>query len=166
MLFYPTKVKNLVVASAALLYFAFPSNPETSMDEIIDALREHSEKIPVPLDLPTEDDLIDVEEQLFLTLPTEYREFLLSVSDVVLGAIEPTTAADPHSHTYIPEVAAEAWNSGLPRHLIPICQRGNEYFCIDPDGEVLLWSQGEFLDQQWESIWEWAVQVWLGETKS
>lgn len=131
------------------------------MDEIIDTLRERCEKIPVPLDLPTEDDLIDVEEQLFLTLPAEYREFLLSVSDVVYGAIEPTTAADPHSHTYIPDVAAEAWNNGLPRHLIPICQRDAEYFCIDPDGVVLHWSRGRFSDQQWENIWEWVERVWL-----
>ena len=131
------------------------------MDEIIDALRERCEQIPVPLELPTEDDLIDVEEQLFLSLPKEYREFLFSVSDVVFGSIEPTTAADAHSHTYIPEVAAEAWNNGLPRHLIPICQRGSEYFCIDPDGIVLRWAHGRLSDQQWESIWEWAERVWL-----
>lgn len=134
------------------------------MDEIIDTLRERCEQIPVPLDLPTEDDLLDVEEQLFLSLPKDYREFLLNVSDVVYGAIEPTTAADPHSHNYIPEVAAQAWSNGLPRHLIPICQRGAEYFCIDPDGAVSHWSRGRFSEEQWESIWEWAEQVWLGET--
>ncbi len=136
------------------------------MDEIILALRERCEQIPVPLELPTEDDLIDVEEQLFLTLPAEYREFLLSVSDVVCGALEPATAADPHSHTYIPELAAEAWNSGMPRHLIPICQRSEEYFCIDPDGLVHLWSRGKFADQLWESIWEWAEDIWLGHRDS
>ncbi len=135
------------------------------MEEIIEALRDRCEKIPVPLDLPTEDDLIDVEEQLFLTLPAEYREFLLSVSDVVFGAVEPTTAADPHAHNYIPDVAAEAWNNGMPRHLIPICQRDTEYFCIDPEGVVMQWSRGRLSDHQWENIWEWAERVWLsGET--
>jgi hypothetical protein len=133
------------------------------MDEIISALRERSEQVPVQLDLPTEDDLIDVEEQLFLSLPTEYREFLLSVSDVVYGSLEPTTAADPHSHTYLPDVAAEAWNIGLPRHLIPICQKGEDYFCVDPDGIVHLWSRGKFAEPQWESVWEWASAIWLGD---
>lgn len=133
------------------------------MDEIISALRERSEQVPVQLDLPTEDDLIDVEEQLFLSLPTEYREFLLSVSDVVYDSLEPTTAADPHSHTYLPDVAAEAWNIGLPRHLIPICQKGEDYFCVDPDGIVHLWSRGKFAEPQWESVWEWASAIWLGD---
>lgn len=133
------------------------------MDEIISALRERGEEVPVPLDLPTEDDLLNVEEQLFLSLPGEYREFLLNVSDVVYGSVEPTTAADPHSHTYIPEVAAEAWNIGLPRHMIPICPKDDGYFCIDPDGIVHLWSRSKFAEKQWESIWEWASEVWLGD---
>lgn len=136
------------------------------MDEIIDLLRERCADIPVPLDLPTEDDLIDVEEQLFLSLPAEYREFLLNASDVVFGAIEPTTAADPHSHTYIPDVAAEAWNAGLPRHLIPICQQNSDYFCIDPDGVILHWSRGRLSDKQWENIWEWVERVWLASSNN
>ena len=84
------------------------------MDDIIEELRERSESIPVPLDLPTEDDLVNIEEQLFLPLPKEYREFLLTVSDVVLGALEPATAADPNAHNYLPELAATAWSDGLP----------------------------------------------------
>lgn len=137
------------------------------MDDIIDLLREHCEHIPVPLDLPTEDDLIDVEEHLYLSLPADYREFLLSVSDVVLGSLEPTTAADRHSHTYIPDVAAEAWSIGLPRHLIPICQHAADYFCIDPDGVIVHWSRGRLTDRQWENIWVWAEQVWLAsDTRS
>lgn len=132
------------------------------MEEIINALRDHAEDVPVPLDLPTEDDLIDVEEQLFLTLPGEYREFLLTVSDLVVGSLEIATAADRSSHTYIPELAAEAWDSGMPRHLIPICRKGSGFYCIDPDGLVLHWASGRFAEKEWDSIWEWAADVWLG----
>ncbi|MBC6905695.1 SMI1/KNR4 family protein [Saccharophagus sp. K07] len=131
------------------------------MEELITTLRESAEDVPVPLDLPTEDDLINVEEQLFLTLPAEYREFLLSVSDLVLGTLEPATAADPHSHTYIPELAAEAWDRGLPRHLIPVCRFKEGFYCIDPDGLVGYWASGKFGEQEWDSIWEWAEDVWL-----
>ena len=131
------------------------------MDEIIQALREHSEDVPVPLDLPTEDDLMDVEEHLFLSLPREYREFLLSVSDVIYGSTEPATAADPNSHTYLPDLAADAWNQGLPRHMIPICRNGRGYYCIDPDGGVHLWLDRKFASRQWEGIWAWANEVWL-----
>lgn len=131
------------------------------MDEVIQELRRLSEPTPVPLDLPTEDDLIDVEEQIYLTLPKEYREFLLLVSDVVLGSIEPATAADRQSHTYLPEMAAEAWMEGLPRYSIPICKVAGGYFCIHEDGVVQKWHQGRLLDQEWESIWVWAYDVWL-----
>ena len=131
------------------------------MDEIIQALRERNENVPVPLDLPTEEDLVDVEERLFITLPREYREFLLSVSDVVYGGMEPATAADPHAHTYLPDLAAEAWNKGMPRHLVPICQAERGYYCIDPDGGVHLWSERRFADRQWVSIGAWTHEVWL-----
>jgi hypothetical protein len=133
------------------------------MDEVIQELRERSESTPVTLDLPTEDDLIDVQEQIYLTLPAEYREFLLSVSDVVLGSIEPSTAADRQSHTYLPEVAAEAWQAGLPRYLIPICRVTNGYFCMHEDGVIQKWQQGKLVEQEWESIWQWAYDVWLGQ---
>lgn len=132
------------------------------MDEIIQELRSRAEKIPVELDLPTEEDLIDVEEQIFLTLPAEYRQFLLSVSDLVLGSIEPATAADPQAHTYLPDMAADAWDAGLPRHLIPICQVAESFYCINEDGVVTLWRQGDFDDKEWESIWDWACDIWLG----
>jgi SMI1-KNR4 cell-wall len=135
------------------------------MDDIIQELRRRSESIPVKLDLPTDDDLLDAEEQIFLTFPAQYREFLLEVSDVVLGSVEPATAADPQSHTYIPDMAAEAWLVGLPRHLIPICRMGNGYFCIDEGGVVSLWQKGKFSEQEWESIWDWAYDVWLGHSE-
>lgn len=131
------------------------------MDEIIQALRERNEDVPTPLDLPTEEDLVDVEERLFITLPLEYRDFLLSVSDVVFGSVEPATAADPHSHTYLPEIAAEAWDRGLPRHMVPICRDGRGFYCIDPDGGVHLWQDKKFVSRQWESIWTWTLEIWL-----
>lgn len=131
------------------------------MEDIIQALRDRCETVPVPLDLPTEETLIDVEEQMLISLPREYREFLLTVSDVVYGSIEPATAADSHSHTYLPDLAAEAWNLGLPRHAIPICKHDRHYYCIDPEGTVCLWTPKGFTEQEWESIWEWASEVWL-----
>lgn len=132
------------------------------MDAVIEELRRRAEPTPVGLDLPTEDDLVDVEEQIFLTLPAEYREFLLSVSDVVLGSIEPATAADPQLHTYLPEMAAEAWLAGLPRHLIPVCRVKTGYYCIDEDGRVSQWDKGAFTEQEWETVWDWVCDIWLG----
>lgn len=131
------------------------------MDEIIDALREHSQVLPVPLELPDEDILVEVEELLFIALGADFREFLLSVSDVVYGSIEPVTAADPNMHTYLPEVAAKAWDEGLPRDLLPICEIATGYYFIDEESVIGLWENQQRTEDRWETIWDWCRDVWL-----
>ncbi|MBT8767253.1 SMI1/KNR4 family protein [Metapseudomonas boanensis] len=133
------------------------------MEEVIEQLRELNETVPVPLELPDEELLVEIEEQLLINLPFELREFLLKVSDVVYGRLEPVTATDPQSHTYLPEVAAVAWDLGVPRDLVPLCQDGRDYYVVDGEGEVLLWSgeKGELTDESWDSVWHWARDVWL-----
>ena len=133
------------------------------MEEVIEQLREANEPVPVPLELPDEDQLVEIEEQLFINIPFVFKEFLLTVSDVVYGSLEPVTVTDPQSHTYLPEVAATAWDLGVPRELIPICQDGDDYYCVEEDGTVVLWCAEEELvtEETWESVWHWARDVWL-----
>ncbi len=132
------------------------------MDDVIDLLRENNQSVPVPLELPDEDSLVLIEEELYLSLPADYREFLLTVSDVVCGSLEPSTVTDPRAHTYLPEVAAQAWNEGLPRHYIPICACPEGYYCIAEEGKVYFWSDGSASEaDEWPTIWHWAEEVWL-----
>ena len=84
------------------------------MDRVIAELRACNEEVPVPLELPDMDDIIDAEEQLLVGLDNEFRQFMLTVSDVIYGTLEPVTVADPSAHTYLPEVAAMAWSLGIP----------------------------------------------------
>jgi len=133
------------------------------MEEIIDLLRGKNEDVHIPLDLPSEDDLVTIQEELLIHLPVDYKVFLLTVSDVIYGSLEPATIADPQSHTHLPEMAASAWSLGVPRYLIPICEHNGNYYCIAQHGEVTLWkheikSEGK---ETWESIWQWAEEVWL-----
>ncbi|MEX6500679.1 SMI1/KNR4 family protein [Pseudomonas zhanjiangensis] len=134
------------------------------MEEVIEQLRELNEPVPVPLELPDEETLVEIQEQILIHLPFALREFLLQVSDVVYGRLEPVTAADPQSHTYLPEVAALAWSLGMPRELVPLCEDHGNYYCVEEDGTVLLWEAdtGEINeDESWESVWHWARDVWL-----
>jgi|SRR5690554_3537484 len=131
------------------------------MEEVLEQLREQNTPVLVPLELPDEDSLVVVEEELLLSIPRELRDYLLQASDVVYGSLEPVTAADPYSHTYLPEVAAVAWSQGLPRHLLPLCEINGDYYCVDPEGEVLLWRSGELDDATWSSVWHWVRDVWL-----
>jgi len=133
------------------------------VEEIIEQLREANEPVPVPLELPDEDQIVEIEEQLFIDIPFVFREFLLTVSDVVYGSLEPVTVTDPQSHTYLPDVAANAWDAGVDRSMIPICQDGDNYYLVEEDGTVVLWLAEEELiaEETWESVWHWARDVWL-----
>ena len=132
------------------------------MEDVIEELRENAFDVPTPLDLPSEDDLVEAEEQLLIPIPFEFREFLLQVSDVIFGSMEPVTVTDPHSHTFLPEVAALAWDQGMPRDLLPVCEHQGDYYCVSADGEVALWSHGDISeDETWSSVWHWAKDVWL-----
>ena len=131
------------------------------MHEIIEQLQELSESVPVPLELPSYEQLVEVEEQILIGLPSELKEYLLYASDVIFGKIEPVTASDPYSHTYLPEVASYAWSIGLPREQIPICQVGDDFYCINQEGIVQFWSDDGFADEFWESFWDWVTDVWI-----
>lgn len=131
------------------------------MEEILELLREYNEPVPVPLDLPDHDQLVQVEEELMLPIPRDMREFLLLASDVVYGSLEPVTVADPNSHTYLPEVTAVAWSLGVPRYLMPLCEVNGAYYCVEPEGEVVFWRDGELTDDNWLTIWYWVRDVWL-----
>ena len=133
------------------------------MEEVIDELRERNEPVPVALELPDEETLVEIQEQILIHLPYALREFLLTVSDVVYGCLEPVTASDPYSHTYLPEVTATAWDLGLPRHLVVLCHAEPLYYAVDEEGEVFAWDAEteEMLEDTWESVWYWARDVWL-----
>ena len=134
------------------------------MEEVIEQLRELNEPVPVPLELPEEETLVEIQEQILIHLPFALREYLLQVSDVVYGRLEPVTASDPHSHTYLPEVAATAWSLGVPREFVPLCEDQGNYYVVEEDGTVLLWEADTTEineDESWESVWHWVRDVWL-----
>ena len=132
------------------------------MERVIKELRDSCEEVPVPLELPDMDDIVAVEEQILVGLDFEFKQFLLTVSDVIFGPLEPVTVTDPNSHTYLPEVASVAWSLGVPRDLIPLCEDRGSYHCANEDGEIVLWKDGAVTDEEpWRDVWQWAEHVWL-----
>ncbi|MFT5705076.1 MAG: hypothetical protein ACI8SK_001030 [Shewanella sp.] len=131
------------------------------MHDIIEQLQEMSETVPIPLELPTFDQLVMAEEEILMPFPGELKQYLLYASDVIYGSLEPVTVSDPNSHTFLPEVTAYAWSIGLSREYVPICQQGNNFYCIDQDGQILLWNENGIDSEYWESLWDWVEQVWM-----
>lgn len=138
-----------------------PKLNESKMNDIIAELRELNETVPCPLELPDEDALLTIEEELLMKLPGDLKEYLLLASDVIYGSLEPVTAADSQSHTYLSDVAAMAWEMGVPRAYIPICQIDDNYYCLTMEGPIVYWVNGKDTDQTWDSIWDWIEQVWM-----
>ncbi|MBR9911869.1 MAG: SMI1/KNR4 family protein [Gammaproteobacteria bacterium] len=131
------------------------------MEELIDELHELAEDVPVPLELPEHDQVVDAQEQILMPLPRDFREFLMTATDVVYGSLEPVTVADPASHTYLPEVTSTAWSLGMPREMIALCECPDGYYCVAQDGEVKLWTHGDYAEETWENVWYWVRDVWM-----
>ncbi|NVK10944.1 MAG: SMI1/KNR4 family protein [Gammaproteobacteria bacterium] len=133
------------------------------MEDIIEQLHEIAEETPVPLEEACFDDIVDAEEQILLPLSREFKTFLLECSHITYGRYEPVSVSDPSSHTYLPEVTANAWANGIPRDHVPLCEYGEDMFVIRPDGEVQLFIQFESVETYWPSIWHWVDEVWIQE---
>ncbi len=131
------------------------------MQDVIDALRHANQNVAMPLDLPEFDDIVDVEEDICVPLHPDFKQFLLTVSDVICGSLEPVTAADPGSHTHLPDVAAYAWSVGLSREMTPLCGYADGFYVVNLEGAVIQWSFDGHEHEEWTSIWEWAREVWL-----
>ncbi|GAA6166471.1 SMI1/KNR4 family protein [Sessilibacter corallicola] len=134
-------------------------------DSIIERLKNAAQQTLLSPPVPTMDDLVTVQEEMLITMPAEYREFLFTAADLVIGTLEPCTISDPGLHTYLPEVAASAWDQGVPREYIPFCANEDGYFVISQGGEVSFWDryEGEVSGEEWGSIWQWADSVWLDQ---
>jgi len=131
-------------------------------NEIADSLIEVNLETAFPLELPDMDDIVEAQEALLIHIPLDVRDYFLNCSHVIYGSLEPVTLADPNSHTYLPEVAAEAWSQGMPREYVPVCQQNNDYYCADEDGVIYLWHAGEDEPEHVaDNIWYWVRDVWL-----
>lgn len=131
------------------------------MQELLEELRDGAQEVPVPLELPEHDQIVVAQEEVLMPFPKEFIEFLLETGDIVFGSLEPVTVADPGSHTYLPEVTATAWEQGMSREMVAICEARGGYYCIAQDGEIKFWRDGSFDEETWETIWYWVRDVWL-----
>ena len=131
------------------------------INEIAEMLAEQAVDTVFPLELPTMDQLIEAQEAMLISVPVDFRDYLLHSSNVSYGSLEPVTIADANSHTFLPEVAAEAWANGLPREFIPLCRDGEKIYCVAEDGEVMLWCEGEEPESVVDDVWQWVRDVWL-----
>lgn len=134
-----------------------------TLEAAIEELRSLNESVPKPLALPDKADVDEMESDLGVTFPQDYRTYLVTASDVVLGTLEPATIVDPDAHTYLPAVVADARDVGLPDELLPFCEDNGNYYCFNADEEVELWSHDGEAEEKWADLADWITEVWIGE---
>jgi hypothetical protein len=132
-----------------------------TLDEAIERLREVDEEVPRPLRAASESDLERVERALAIRLPESYRRFQLGAGHVTYGTLEPATVCAEAGHTELVRVARDAWASGVPASLLPICEDNGDYYCLAPDGRVVFWSHNGTTDESWPDLAAWVERVWL-----
>jgi hypothetical protein len=136
-----------------------------TLDQAFAALREQDEPVPIPARLPTEEEIADAEEILDTKFHPDFRRYLLEVSNVHVGALEPVTLRPPEAHTDLLQVAESAWEEvDVPRNLIPICEDNGDYYCMNKKGQIVFWSSDGATDEKWPNLAAWIEEVWLGES--
>ena len=134
------------------------------ISEVIAELRKLNEPVPTPLRLPTEAEVKSAETQLEKTFPDDYREYLLTGSDVVHGALEPAVVLPDAGYLNLVEMAESAWDEmELPRELLPICEDNGDYYCLNEKGQVQFWSHNGETDEKWPDLASWIQEVWIDE---
>ncbi|SEE61858.1 SMI1/KNR4 family protein [Streptomyces sp. TLI_105] len=134
------------------------------MEDVIQYILETNGPDETPPELPDEQLLARIEKEHGIQLPAGLREFLLCVGDVERGRLEPVTVTDEDRHTYLPELMEIAWDQGVPRDLIVLCEDEGDFYLVGPDGAVVLWrciGEGGLTEDRWESVWDWARDEWL-----
>jgi hypothetical protein len=131
------------------------------MKSAIQQLRELNMGVPKPPRLPSEAEVNDVEAVVGITLHPDFRKYLLEASDVNVGTLEPVTAVDPESHTYLLNVIEDAKRMGVPSELLPICEDNSDFYCINNEGQIIFWSHNGTTDEKWDSLSNWIQDVWI-----
>src|SRR5260370_1067943 len=123
------------------------------LSEVILELRELNEPVPEPFRLPTESEVNAAEDQLGVKFPEDYRQYLLTASDIVYGSLEPAVVTPDSGYLNLVEVAESAWNEmDVPRNLLPICEDNGDYYCLNEKGEVQFWSHDGTIEEKWRDL--------------
>jgi hypothetical protein len=112
--------------------------------------------------LPTEAEVTAAELALGQAFPADYRRFLLEASDVVFGTLEPCLVAPDAGYRDLVTTARAAWDFGLPRAWLPICEDNGDYYCLVAM-HVRHWSHDGATDDSWPNLATWILDVWIGE---
>ena len=136
-----------------------------NLDEAFLKLRDANEPVPIPLRLPTPEEVDAAERDIRIPFHSDYRRFQLEASNVVVGVLEPfVVLPDMMPYLDLRKKVEDARQIGAPKDVLPICGDNGDYFYLDRAGQV------GFLDHNGggsciiikSSLADWIVDEWLG----
>jgi len=137
-----------------------------TLDQAFAELKKRNQPVPLPARLPTKEEIEDAEEILDTKFHQDFRRYLLEVSNIHFGALEPVTLRPPEAHTDLLQICESAWEEmDVPRTLIPICEDNGDYYCMNKKGQIVFWSADGATDEKWPNLATWIEQVWIGESE-
>ncbi len=132
-----------------------------NLTDVIDELRGLNEDVPEPFRLPTADEVSAAEKRLNVSFHDDYRRYLLEASDVNFGSLEPAIVTPDCDYLNLVEIAEYAWDEmDIPLGVLPFCEDNGDYYCMNRQGEVELWSGGE-PSAKWGNLATWIKEVWI-----
>lgn len=136
------------------------------LDDVIEKLRSLDKPMPKPSRLPTESEVASAENKLGVEFPPDYHQFLLQASNVTCGTVEPCRVTPGAGRLDLVKMAREAWELGVSEDLLPFCESNGDYFCLQPDGQVVYWHHDGSSDEIWPDLAQWINEVWLEQEKA
>lgn len=112
-----------------------------------------------PVPVPTREQIEAAEERLGVRFHPDYRLFLERASHRLFGPLEPAVVSLPGSEIDLVAVAERGWKAGVPRRLLPICEHGKTFFCLEDDGAVVHWQGTLDGAQTWPDLASWLEQA-------
>ena len=135
-----------------------------TLDDAFQELRLAHQSPPKPSVIPTFDDLETIEAELSVSLHSDLRRYLLEVSYVFVGTLQPATASNSSWSTHLTRVVENGREYGVPRELLPFCEDNADFYCLDSEGKVIFWSHNGVVDETWPSMAIWIRDVWIAES--
>ena len=110
--------------------------------------------------MPSDLEIKQAQTKLGFNFSPEYVAFIKSGYALGSASMEALEISNPPSYADIYQTLEDARKYyDLPLDLLPICEDNSDYYCLNPNGEVVFWSHNGTTDEKWANATEWRNQM-------
>jgi hypothetical protein len=130
------RLNSILFISLYIISLTPTLSAEENLNDVLDQVKKYAKSLPNKTHpaLPTQGDIIFLEQSLELQLPECLKQFHLKCGNLCFKVIFPTIHNNSQGEEYQSELSDfiyEGHRIGVPETLIPFCHYG-DYVCINP----------------------------------